>query len=67
MTPSLTRRQSQVCRLVCRGLSNKGVARKLGISARTAETYRHQVFRHYGVHSALHLVLKINGLPMETA
>ena len=37
---SLTGREREVLTLLAEGLSNKGVAAKLGISARTAETHR---------------------------
>ena len=37
---ALTGRELEVLALLAEGLSNKGVAKKLGISARTAETHR---------------------------
>lgn len=37
---TLSPRQKQVMRLVCQGMSNKEIARELGISNRTVETYR---------------------------
>jgi FixJ family two-component response regulator len=39
-TSVLTRRERQVCELVCQGKSNKDIARQLEISPRTIEDHR---------------------------
>ena len=52
----LTRREHQVVRLVTNGKSNKEVASALGISVRTAETYRARIMMKLELHSVAELV-----------
>ena len=52
---TLSPRQKQVMRLVCEGLSNKEIARELGISNRTVETYRANLMVKLRVTSAAEL------------
>ena len=40
-TASLTRRQREICRLICDGLSNKAIARELGLSIATVKNHVH--------------------------
>ena len=47
----LTGRELQVLTLLAGGSSNKGVAAKLGISARTAEAHRENLSRKLGIHA----------------
>src|SRR5579859_7349481 len=47
---SLTPRERQVVRLVADGMSSNIIARRLGISARTAETHRANGMRKLGLH-----------------
>lgn len=47
----LTARERQVLVLLVEGLANKEVARKLGISVRTAETHREHLSRKLGIAS----------------
>jgi two-component system nitrate/nitrite response regulator NarL len=47
----LTAREKQVLALLAEGLANKEVARKLGISVRTAETHREHLSRKLGIAS----------------
>ena len=52
----LSPRESEVARLVALGRSNKEVAAALGITPKTAETYRTRVMRTLGAHSVVDLV-----------
>lgn len=47
--PVLTAREREVLTLLAEGLANKEVARKLGISVRTAETHREHLSRKLGI------------------
>jgi DNA-binding NarL/FixJ family response regulator len=49
--PSLTAREKEVLSLLAEGLANKQVARRLGISVRTAETHREHLSRKLGINS----------------
>jgi DNA-binding NarL/FixJ family response regulator len=55
-TPRLTGREQEVVRLVARGLSNKAIARQLGISPRTVEGHLNHVFDKLGTASRTELV-----------
>ncbi len=52
----LTAREAEVVRLVARGMSNKAIAQRLGISARTVEGHLNHVFDKLGVASRTELV-----------
>jgi DNA-binding NarL/FixJ family response regulator len=52
----LTARESEVVRLVARGMSNKAIAHRLGISIRTVEGHLNHVFDKLGVLSRTELV-----------
>lgn len=52
----LTPREREVFVLVVSGCTNPVVARRMGISAKTADTHRAHMMRKLGVHSAVHLV-----------
>jgi DNA-binding NarL/FixJ family response regulator len=52
----LTRREREVFVHVVNGCTNTVIARRLGISAKTADTHRAHMMRKLGVHSAVHLV-----------
>ena len=54
--PRLTTREVEVVRLVTRGLSNKAIARQLGISPRTVEGHLNHVFEKVGTASRTELV-----------
>lgn len=47
MMPNLTRREKEVCDLICRGKTNKEVARELKISVRTVEDFRVNILKKY--------------------
>jgi len=55
----LTAREHDVCVLVCKGLTNKEVARELGIGARTVEDHRLNLMKKYGVDNVVLLVRKV--------
>jgi DNA-binding NarL/FixJ family response regulator len=53
---ALTSRERQVLHLAAEGLSNVAVAKRLGISARTAETHRGRILRKLGLRNQTDLV-----------
>lgn len=56
MKRALTQKQQGVCDLIELGLSNKEISTRLGISHRTVEAHRVEIFRKYGVRNAVQLV-----------
>ena len=54
--PRLTGREQEVVRLVARGMSNKAIARQLGISPRTVEGHLNHIFEKLGTTSRTELV-----------
>jgi DNA-binding CsgD family transcriptional regulator len=59
----LTARQRDVCVLLAEGLSNKEIARRLGIGPRTVEQHRLDSYRRLGVANLVQLVRKILAVP----
>jgi len=53
---TLTRRECEVLRLICDGMTNKEIAEALFISVRTVEHHRQTVMRKAGVHSVADLI-----------
>ena len=53
---SLTERQREIVAWAARGLSNKQIARQLGISPETVKTHLHHVFEREGVHGRVALL-----------
>lgn len=53
---ALTLREREVLALVCDGESSKGLAARLGISARTAEHHRQAIMRKLGARSIAELI-----------
>lgn len=51
----LTLRQRQIVGCATRGLSNKQIARVLGISPETVKTHLHHIFEREGVHTRMEL------------
>ena len=52
----LTERQREIVRWAARGMSNKQIARQLGISPETVKTHLHHVFEREGVHGRMALL-----------
>lgn len=52
----LTRREREIVQLIAEGASNKEVAQKLGVSLRTVETHRANIFRKLNLGSVADLV-----------
>ncbi|WP_041358294.1 LuxR C-terminal-related transcriptional regulator [Nitrobacter hamburgensis] len=53
---ALTEKQQSVCDLIALGLSSKAISARLGISHRTVEAHRAEIFRKMGVRNAVELV-----------
>jgi DNA-binding NarL/FixJ family response regulator len=56
---ALTQKQKGVCDLLALGFSNKEISTKLGISHRTVESHRVEIFKKMGVRNAVELVRAI--------
>jgi DNA-binding CsgD family transcriptional regulator len=54
-----TRRERQVAELLCVGLSDLNIARRLGISEHTVGSHLTRVFRKLGVHSRAEMVARL--------
>lgn len=52
----LTKRETQILRLVVEGMTNKAIAVHLGLSRRTVETHRANIMRKTGSHSLPDLI-----------
>ena len=53
---ALTERQREIVRWAARGMTNKQIARQLGISPETVKTHLHHVFEREGVHGRVALL-----------
>jgi len=53
----LSPRELEVLQLICEGLSNRGIATKLGLSANTVAVHRASIMATLGVHNAAELVV----------
>lgn len=58
-TDSLTKRELQVAELCCQGLISKEIADKLGLSTRTVETHKNNIFRKLGIHTTEQLIQRM--------
>jgi DNA-binding CsgD family transcriptional regulator len=58
---TLTDRQREIVRWAARGMSNKQIARQLGISPETVKTHLHRVFAREGVHGRVALLAARRG------
>lgn len=56
MRDDLSKRETEVLRLLAHGYSNKEVAAQLGISIKTVETYKARLMEKLGIHSRVDLV-----------
>lgn len=59
--PALTGRQREIVHWTARGLSNKQIARQLGISHETVKAHLRQAFRTQGVHGRIALLASLHG------
>lgn len=57
----LTNRQRAVALLVLKGMSNREIARKLGITRGTVKVHLHTMFRVLDVFSRFELAIKLMG------
>lgn len=55
---TLSQRELEVARLVCRGLSNNEIAKKLSIAPGTAKTHIRNVYRRVHVKNKIQMLLK---------
>lgn len=53
---NLTRREIQVMALCCNGMFSKEIAEELGISLRTVETHKTNIFRKLGINTTVDLI-----------
>jgi DNA-binding NarL/FixJ family response regulator len=58
MAPRLTVREVEVFALLRLGLSNKRIARQLGLSLPTVKTHLAHIFRKYGAESRLEAICR---------
>lgn len=65
--PELTLRQREVCAMLALGRSNKQISRELGISHRTVEDHRRDIFEKLQVVNAVSMLHKICGEPKVIA
>ncbi len=54
---TLTRRETEIVRLVSQGLANKVIARELGVREGTVKIHLHSVFRKLRISSRADLIL----------
>ena len=59
----LTLRQREVAGLVCEGLSNKQIARRLDLHPDTVKTHLRHLYRQFDVHSRAQLALRLSRAP----
>jgi two-component system, NarL family, nitrate/nitrite response regulator NarL len=50
--------EQQVVTLVCEGLSNKEIARRLGVTEGTVKGHLHLIYKKLGVRSRTHLLIR---------
>src|SRR5262249_49961657 len=56
---TLSERERQIAFLMAKGLTNKAIARKLGIAEQTVKRHVHTVFQKSGIHPRAKLAVKI--------
>ncbi len=61
----LTPRERQVCAYLCKGWENKEVARKLGISPRTVEDHRLNIYDKYRARNMVEVMIAIYDITDE--
>ncbi|SEP38538.1 PAS domain S-box-containing protein [Methylobacterium sp. UNC300MFChir4.1] len=65
--PNLTVRERQILNLICSGLSDDAIARKLGLSRNTVRNHGAALYRKLGVHRRTEAVVwgRENGFPLQ--
>jgi two-component system nitrate/nitrite response regulator NarL len=63
----LSDRQQEVATLVRGGLSNKMIARELGLSEGTVKVHLHKIYERLGVRSRSELMSALAGRPRRTS
>jgi DNA-binding NarL/FixJ family response regulator len=58
----LSQRELEVALLAARGLSNKDVARQLGVAEQTVKQHMHHILRKLGAPSRYSLILSLRSL-----
>lgn len=53
----LTRKEKEVCSLICQGCRNKEIAQKLNISEQTVKSHCNRIYKKFGVSDRLQLAL----------
>ena len=57
----LTKREQEIATLVCTGVANKIIARRLGISEGTVKSHLNQIYRKLGVQNRGALIISFRG------
>ena len=55
----LSAREQQVIALVCDGLSNRGIAEKLGVTEGTVKAHLHSIFEQLDVRSRIEIMIAL--------
>jgi DNA-binding NarL/FixJ family response regulator len=66
MTSALTAREQQVCDKLCLGWTNKEIASLLGLSPRTIEDHRTNIFDKLKVRNTVELVRYVHHIGEKT-
>ncbi len=66
-TPNLTSRERQILNLICSGIDDEAIARKLGLSRNTVRNHGAALYRKLGVHKRTEAVVwgRENGFPLH--
>jgi PAS domain S-box-containing protein len=67
-SPNLTVRERQILNLICAGLSDDAIARKLGLSRNTVRNHGAALYRKLGIHKRSEAVIwgRENGFPLNS-
>jgi DNA-binding NarL/FixJ family response regulator len=57
----LTKRRRQVATLACRGLSNRQIAKKLGVTEGTVKIHLHAIYERLDIHDRVDLMFALTG------
>jgi two-component system nitrate/nitrite response regulator NarL len=59
----LTERERQITRVVSEGVSNKVIARRLGLAEGTVKVHLHRIYRKLGISNRTELAVLTQALP----